>query len=73
MPEITLALPDSITENEPRIALAARLDETGRFSCEQAAELGGYSERTFTELLGKERIAVIDYPAEELPDDLRYA
>jgi predicted HTH domain antitoxin len=73
MLEMTIALPDSSSESEARICLAAKLFEAGRLSCGQAAELAGYSKRTFMELLSKQGVAVLDYPADELTDDLRHA
>lgn len=73
MLEMTIALPDSISEAEAKICLAAKLFEAGRLSCGQAAELAGYSKRTFIELLGRQGIAVLDYPIDELTDDLRHA
>jgi len=73
MSQVTIALPDSISASEAKICLAAKLLETGRLSCGQAAELAGYSKRTFIELLGKQGIAVVDYPTDELTDDLRHA
>jgi predicted HTH domain antitoxin len=66
-------LPDSIDEAEARFWLAAKLVEIGRLSSGQAAELAGYSKRTFLELLGKNGVAVIDYPANDLMDDLANA
>jgi predicted HTH domain antitoxin len=53
--------------------LAMKLFEIGRLSCGQAAELAGDSKRTFMELLGKHGVAVMDYPASELQDDLGHA
>ena len=73
MSEMTVVLPDSISEAEARVCLAAKLFELGRLSCGQAAQLAGYSKRTFLELLGKQGIAVLNYPAEELTDDLNHA
>jgi predicted HTH domain antitoxin len=73
MSELTVALPDSISEAEAKVCLAAKLFEVGRLSCGQAAELAGYSKCTFIELLGKQGIAVVNYPAEELTDDLDHA
>lgn len=73
MLEMTIALPDSISESEARLCLAAKLFEAGRLSCGQAAELAGYSKRTYMELLGKQGIAVLDYPADDLTDDVRRA
>ena len=73
MSEMTVALPDSISEAEAKVCLAAKLFEVGRLSCGQAAELAGYSKRTFIELVGKQGIAVVNYPSEELTDDLDHA
>jgi len=73
MSDMTVALPDSISEAEAKVCLAAKLFEVGRLSCGQAAQLAGYSKRTFIELLGKQGIAVLDYAAEELTDDLEHA
>jgi predicted HTH domain antitoxin len=69
----TIAIPPSVTENEAKLFLAMKLFEVGRLSCGQAAELAGYSKRTFMELLGKHGVAVMDYPASEFPDDLAIA
>lgn len=73
MSQTTIAIPESISEDEARMYLAMKLFEVGRLSCGQAAELAGYSKRTFMELLGKHGIAVMDYPAEELQDDIKHA
>jgi predicted HTH domain antitoxin len=69
MPQLSVAIPSSITEDEARLYLAMKLFEIGRLSCGQAAELAGYSKRTFVELLGKHGIPLMDYPAHELQDD----
>ena len=73
MSEMTVALPDSISEAEAKVCLAAKLFEVGRLSCGQAAELAGYSKRKFIELVGKQGIAAVSYPTEELTDDLDHA
>jgi predicted HTH domain antitoxin len=43
-----------------------KLFETGRLSLGQAAKAAGYSKQSFMELLGKHRVPVFDYPAEDL-------
>ena len=73
MSQLTVALPGSVTEVEAKLCLAMKLFEVGRISCGQAAELAGYSKRTFLELLGKHGIAVFDYAPNELTDDLAHA
>lgn len=73
MPRATIAIPPSVPEDEARMYLAMKLFEVGRLSCGQAADLAGYSKRTFMELLGRHGVAVIDYPERELQDDLSNA
>jgi predicted HTH domain antitoxin len=73
MTQTTIAIPPSVTEGEAKLYLAMRLFEVGRLSCGQAAELAGHSKRTFMGLLGKHGVAVMDYPASELQDDLGHA
>lgn len=73
MSQMTVVLPDSVTEAEARLQLSARLFEIGRLSCGQAAEMAGYSKRTYMELLGKLGIPVFDYSPDELTDDLSHA
>lgn len=69
----TIAIPPSIGEDEAKLYLAMKLFEVGRLSCGQAAEVAGYSRRTFMELLGKHGVPVMDYPDQELQDDLGHA
>jgi len=73
MSPATIAIPSSVTESEAKLYLSMKLFEIGRLSCGQAAELAGYSKRTYMELLGKHGVAVMDYPASELQDDLGHA
>lgn len=73
MVQSTIAIPDSVTEDEARLFLAIKLFEMGRISCGEAAELSGYSKQTFVELLAKHGVPVLDYPANELQDDLAHA
>jgi predicted HTH domain antitoxin len=75
MKTITLQIPDNVPldEQEARMLLAAKLYEKGTLSLGQAAELAGYSKRTFMELLGKYNVSIFNYPAEELENDIRNA
>jgi predicted HTH domain antitoxin len=73
MAHTTIPIPPSVTEGEAKLDLAMKLFEIGRLSCGQASELAGYSKRTFMELLGKNGVAVRDYPTIGLRDDLRHA
>ncbi len=69
---ITLEIPDSldIDEKEAKIFLAAKLYEKGSLLLAQAAELAGYSKRTFMELLANYNVSVFNYSEKELEKDL---
>ncbi|MBF9219933.1 UPF0175 family protein [Hymenobacter ruricola] len=73
MPTLTLHLhlPDSLdlSAKEVTMLLATRLYEQGKLSLGQAAELAGYSKRTFMELLGDYGVSVFNYPAEDIARD----
>ena len=73
MSQLKNDIPSSITAAEAKLYLAINLFEIGRLSCGQAAELADYSKRTFLELLDKHGIPLVDYPADELQDDLHHA
>ena len=64
--ELRVELPESLTEDEAKLWLAAKLFEVGRASLGQAAKIAGLSKRTFMELLGREKIPVVRYSAEDL-------
>lgn len=70
MSELKLMLPPEIDPEEAILLLSIKLYEAGRLSLGQAAELAGYSKRTFLELLGKQGVPAIDYPPAELADEL---
>jgi predicted HTH domain antitoxin len=75
MKTLTLQIPDNVPldEQEAKMMLAAKLYEKGTLSMGQAAEMAGYSKRTFMELLGKYNVSVFNYPVEELENDIRNA
>lgn len=70
MNELKIELPPNISTDEARLLLTVKLFETGKLSLGQAAKLAGYSKRTFIELLGKMGVPVINYPAEELEQEI---
>jgi predicted HTH domain antitoxin len=75
MKTITFTIPDSVNldERETKPMLAARLYEKGTLSLGQAAELAGYTKRTFMELLGNYGVSIFNYSAEELISDVANA
>ena len=70
MSELRIELPSEVPVEEARLLLMAKLFETGRLSLGQAAAGAGYSKRAFMELLGKLRVPVFDYPADELEAEI---
>jgi len=72
MKTLTLEIPDSLdlNEKEAKTLLAARLYEKGSLTLGQAAELAGYTKRTFMEILGDYNVSIFDYTTTELENDL---
>ena len=75
MKTLILNIPENvdIDEKEAKTLLAAKLYEKGSLSLGQAAELAGYSKRTFMELLGNYDVSIFDYSATELENELTNA
>lgn len=75
MKVLNINIPDHIEleANELKFILASTLYEKGKLSLGQAAELAGYSKRTFMELLGQYNVSVFNYSAEELEEDYKNA
>ena len=70
MSTLTVDLPLTLAPERARLLLAIRLFEEDEVSLGYAAEMAGYSVRTFIELLGKRGITVVDYPNEDLDGEL---
>jgi predicted HTH domain antitoxin len=72
MKSLVLDLPDSVDmdEREVKIFLAAKLFEKGTLSMGQAAELAGYSKRTFMELLANYDVSIFNLDEAELEKDI---
>ena len=75
MKTLVINIPDNLDldNREASMLLATRLYEQGRLSLGQAAELAGYSKRTFMELLGNYNVSVFNYGEQELENDIRNA
>ena len=75
MKKLTIELPDNLdlTDKEVVTALAAQLYEMGKLSLGQAAELAGYSKRTFMELLANYGVSIFNFPASDLDNDIQNA
>ena len=75
MKTFTIKLPDTVdlTHKETVTALAAQLYEMGKLSLGQAADIAGYSKRTFMELLADYGVSVFNFTAGELDSDIANA
>ena len=70
MKTMTMQIPDNLDEREAKTMLAAKLYEKGSLSLGQAAELAGYTKRTFMEVLGSYDVSVFNYSETELEKDI---
>lgn len=72
MQTLQIQLPDSINIDiqEIKMLLASKMFEKGLLSVGQSAQMVGYSKRTFMELLGNYQVSVLNYPAEDIMQDL---
>ena len=70
MKTLTLQIPDNLDEKEAQTLLAAKLYEKGSLSLGQAAELAGYTKRTFIELLANYEVSVFNYSEAELDKEI---
>ena len=75
MKVVTLNLPDSLDldDREATMLLATKLYEQGRLSIGQAAEMAGYSKRTFMELLSRYNVSIFNYDPSELLNEVKNA
>jgi len=73
MKTLTINIPSTaeIDDKEARMSLASKLYERGKLTLGQAAELAGYSKETFMELLADYNVPLINYPADELDEDIK--
>lgn len=60
----------NVSDAEARLAMAVRLFEKGKISLGQAASMAKFSKRAFMDILGREGVAVVNYPADELQKEL---
>lgn len=75
MRTLTLNLPDNLDldNQEATMLLATKLYEQGKLSLGQAAEMAGYSKRTFMELLSRYNVSIFNYDPSELATDIKNA
>jgi predicted HTH domain antitoxin len=67
---LTVELPFGLDPEEARLLLTMKLFEEGKISLGHAANMAGYTKRTYMELLGKKGIPVYNYDADDLEREL---
>lgn len=72
MTTLTLEIPDSLGDYKQDTIrfIASKFYESGKLSLGQAADMAGLSKRTFAELLKDYDVAYINYPVDDLRDEL---
>ena len=67
--ELKFDLPLNLSKDEAKLLLAVKLYEEGKISLGKASKLAGFSKRAFIDVLGRYKIPVINYSAEELREE----
>lgn len=75
MRTISINIPEmsDLDSKELTMMVASQLYEVGKLSLGQAADVAGYSKRTFAELLSKYNVSIFNYPCTELSNDVANA
>ena len=75
MKTLTLNIPDSLDVSNRDLAMlvSTKLYEQGKLSLGQAAEVAGFTKRTFAELLGSYGVSIFNFPAQDLSKDVANA
>jgi len=68
----TADLPPFVDAKEGRLMMAMKFYELGRWSLGQASKVAGYSKSGFIDVLAHHGIAVADYPAKELAEEVNW-
>lgn len=67
---LTVELPFGLEPEEALLLLSMKLYEEGKVSLGYAAQMAGYTKRTYMELLSKHGIPVFNYTLEEFEQEL---
>lgn len=75
MKTISINIPEmsDLDSKELTMMVASQLYEVGKLSLGQAADVAGYSKRTFAELLSKYKVSIFNYPSTDLSKDVANA
>lgn len=72
MKVVTLNIPDNVDIGNEQLAMlvASKLYEQGKLSLGQAADVAGFTKKTFAELLGKHDVSIFNYSLTDLSEDV---
>jgi predicted HTH domain antitoxin len=72
---IVLNIPETVDldDQEATFILAAKLYEKSKITIGQGAQMVGLSKMAFMEMLGKYGVSIINYPADEIEQDINNA
>ena len=75
MKSITINIPDmsDLDSKELSMMVASQLYESGKLSLGQAAEVAGFSKRTFAEYLANYKVSIFNFPVIDLTKDVANA
>jgi predicted HTH domain antitoxin len=75
MKTISINLPEmsDLDSKELTMIVASQLYESGKLSLGQAADVAGYTKRTFAEFLGTYKVSIFNYPPNDLSKDVANA
>ena len=75
MKTISINIPEmsDLDSRELTMIVASQLYEGGKLSLGQAADVAGYTKRTFAELLANYRVSIFNYPSTDLSKDVANA
>ena len=68
--ELRVELPDTLSVEEARTLLAVKLFEVGKITLGQAAKIAELSKRAFIDVLGRNKIPILNYSPDELRREL---
>jgi len=68
--DLSVELPLGVSAADARQELAIRLFSRGKLSLGQAAKMAGFTKRAFIDVLGRERIPVVNYELDDLRREL---
>ena len=68
---VSVKVPEALDEWDVRVASAVELYRVGKVTLKQAADIAGVCVEDFMKILGQRGISVLNWPPEELKEELK--